>query len=582
MLTSHLQDAIAACEKAIEDGTPINSACQMLGNLLQSVGRFEEAVLWQSLSLQSQPSAVLAYVQIGQIYSYQEEWQLALAAYEKALNVDSSCAAAHEGIGRVYGSLEQHQEEVKHYYQATLLNPSLATPYNQFFLGNALRDMADTTAAINCYQRAIQLNPGFFEAFHNLGLVYLQQQQWQQAIEVFQQALSLKPDHPASHHGLGKAAELQDLFDQALIHYRQAALLDANSIAILHDLGNVLLKRFFWQEAEQVYRRLVELTPDSSWSHHNLGYALYQQQRWEEAVPWFEQAASLNSNYGWTYYFLGAALNALGRAEAAEIAFRQSIATNPDTIWVYHDLAELLLGQQRWEAAESIAQAAVALDPETPWAHTHLARVRIGQDNPDEAVGYYQQGAALRGWQLCRERDYQFSQDWFTHNLPTWRLHLQPYFNASGLQFLEVGSYEGMSACWLLDTVLTHPSARLTCIDPYYKPVFDTNIEKTGSAHKVKKLIGFSQELLPDLASEAYDVIYLDGCHFADYVREEAKLAWRVLRSGGLMIFDDYEWADPEHPGQDCKFGIDAFLQSIPETFELLHKGYQLIVRKLA
>lgn len=582
MLTSHLQDAIAACEQALEKGTSIQSACQMLGNLLQSVGRFEEAVVWQGLSLQSSPSLVITYVQIGQLYCDQEQWPQALAAYEKAMHLDANCAAAHEGIGRVYGSLGQRQEEIKHYYQATRLNPAAATPYNQFFLGNALGDMAETAAAIECYQRAIQLNPEFFEAYHNLGLVYLQQQQWPQAIEVFERALALKPDYAASHHGLGKVAELQEQFDRALVHYRQAAKLDSSSIAILYDLGNMLLKQFLWQEAEPIYQRLVELTPDSSWSHHNLGYVLHQQQRWTDAVPCLEKAALLNPDYGWTYYFLGAAQNARGQAEAAETAFRRSIAINPDGFWAYHDLAELLLQQQRWQDAESIAQAAALIDPETPWAYSQLARVQIGQNNRAEGIRFYQKGAALQGWPLCLERDYQFTQDWFTHNLPHWRQHLQPYFNAAGLQFLEVGSYEGMSACWLLDAVLTHPSARLTCIDPYYKPEFDLNIAKTGSAHKVNKQVGFSQELLPDLPTAAYDVIYLDGCHFADYVREEAKLAWRVLRSGGLMIFDDYEWSDPERPGQDCKFGIDAFLEAIPNQFELVHKGYQVMVRKLA
>jgi hypothetical protein len=48
------------------------------------------------------------------------------------------------------------------------------------------------------------------------------------------------------------------------------------------------------------------------------------------------------------------------------------------------------------------------------------------------------------------------------------------------IQMLDIGSYEGQSTVWYLTNVLTHPTARLTCIDPFDVPggrkVFDHNI----------------------------------------------------------------------------------------------------------
>jgi predicted O-methyltransferase YrrM len=75
--------------------------------------------------------------------------------------------------------------------------------------------------------------------------------------------------------------------------------------------------------------------------------------------------------------------------------------------------------------------------------------------------------------------------------------------------------------------------------------------------------------------------MYVDGCHWADYVRHEATLAWRLLKPGGLMIFDDYQWSDPNYPGQDTQIGIDAFLATVHDQFEVVHQGYQIIIQKL-
>src|SRR3989344_8187879 len=135
-----------------------------------------------------------------------------------------------------------------------------------------------------------------------------------------------------------------------------------------------------------------------------------------------------------------------------------------------------------------------------------------------------------------------FLTDWFSKQIPVWENHLAHLKGKPDLRFLEIGSFEGRSACWLLKNILTHASAKLTCIDPF--PVigaetirkyaqahewqikepypecidierrFDANIAATGAAHKVIKRKGVSQETLRELPLHSFDVIYVDGSHF--------------------------------------------------------------------
>ena len=64
-------------------------------------------------------------------------------------------------------------------------------------------------------------------------------------------------------------------------------------------------------------------------------------------------------------------------------------------------------------------------------------------------------------------KKYEFSTDWFTNQnrIPLWEKMLRPFKGKPDIHYLEVGVYEGRSAIWMLENILTHPSSTLTGID---------------------------------------------------------------------------------------------------------------------
>ncbi|MFH1670328.1 MAG: class I SAM-dependent methyltransferase [Patescibacteria group bacterium] len=192
----------------------------------------------------------------------------------------------------------------------------------------------------------------------------------------------------------------------------------------------------------------------------------------------------------------------------------------------------------------------------------------------------------------------RFTTDWFSENIPLWGKLLAHLAGKPHLKFLEIGSWEGRSACWLLQNILTHPTSTLTCIDtfqgspehledPDWSPalehledVFDRNIAAIGAIERVRKLKGKSASILPLLIQEQFDFVYIDGSHFSAEVSTDALLGWKILKQGGLMVFDDYQWAVAHKLEDRPKPAIDAFLQSKEGEYDLLHKEWQVIVRK--
>jgi len=183
-------------------------------------------------------------------------------------------------------------------------------------------------------------------------------------------------------------------------------------------------------------------------------------------------------------------------------------------------------------------------------------------------------------------KDYQFSADWFTMRIPAWERILAPLKGQPGIRYLEIGVYEGRSALWILENVLSHPSARMTGIDifpPGIRERYESNVKLSGHADKVTTIVGRSQDEVRKLPAASFDLVYVDGSRAADDVLADAVQSWAVLKPDGILIFNDYAWLGlgallPVELRP--KLAIDAFLYSYRYSLEVLQYDYQVIVRK--
>jgi hypothetical protein len=83
---------------------------------------------------------------------------------------------------------------------------------------------------------------------------------------------------------------------------------------------------------------------------------------------------------------------------------------------------------------------------------------------------------------VCGElsRDYTLSHEYYKDHIGIWHQVLAPYAGRPDLQYLEVGAYEGGSLLWMLEHILTDPTAHATALDVFsdeYKDTYLHNIE---------------------------------------------------------------------------------------------------------
>ena len=193
-------------------------------------------------------------------------------------------------------------------------------------------------------------------------------------------------------------------------------------------------------------------------------------------------------------------------------------------------------------------------------------------------------------YDYCTTKDEGFTKDWFSINIPNWKKHLDQFANKTDLHFLEIGTHEGRSALWLLENVLTHPTSRLTCIDPWndIKNYYGINVF-TRFSNNVKNYVD-KINIVKDYSSNAlrkydavpiFDFIYVDGCHTAPCTIEDMVLSFPLLKPGGLMIIDDYEWRAKEAEHKRPQLAVDTFIEIYTEKINVVHKGLQVIIEKI-
>lgn len=186
----------------------------------------------------------------------------------------------------------------------------------------------------------------------------------------------------------------------------------------------------------------------------------------------------------------------------------------------------------------------------------------------------------------------QFTTDWTTNNAPIWREHLKHLIEKPKMLGLEVGTWEGRSTAWLLEHIVCGPGASLITVDRDHSR-FNHNcaLLEERFPNRLHVVTGDAKAWLLRRSAHPhdFDFIYLDAPKDAAEVLAQTVLCWEVLKPGGILIFDDYQWPGkdnngfenpPRHYSNPPRIAIDAFLTANYLNFELLHAGWQKIVRK--
>lgn len=181
---------------------------------------------------------------------------------------------------------------------------------------------------------------------------------------------------------------------------------------------------------------------------------------------------------------------------------------------------------------------------------------------PDTATGY------------DFTKAYEHWSEPFRHNA---RRNLYVY-RGKPFRYLEIGVHEGRSLVWMAQNILTHPDSYGIGVDVWESQIFYDRAKHNVQFHEDH--IGLIRSTLVGCCTTfqmgSFDCIYIDGDHTWLPVVADTVNAWPLLRSGGIMAWDDTEWDDPRYQVADA---LEWMLKRLPHR--RLNADKQVWVRKL-
>ena len=233
----------------------------------RSVAGLERAIVHLRQAIQLDPNYALAYSGLADAYcslgvigdvAAAEVFPKARVAAEKALELDSSLAEAHNSLAYVKFSYDWEWNAAEAEFQrAIALNPNYATAHQWY--GQFLRLMGREEEAIIEGRESLDLDPLSLIINVEAGLPYYYLRRYDEALRHFRKALELEPNFALAHHDIGWVLESEGKYPEAIEELERAVQI-SDVAALWSALGHAYGMAGRRRDAMKVLQRLEELS----------------------------------------------------------------------------------------------------------------------------------------------------------------------------------------------------------------------------------------------------------------------------------------------------------------------------------
>jgi Tfp pilus assembly protein PilF len=166
---------------------------------------------------------------------------------------------------------------------------------NHFNSGVTFYNQKEYLKATQAYQKVIELDPTYVEAYNNLGIVYQMMGDVDRAFGAYQKATEINPRYQKAYNNLGILLLLKERYEEAVEAFQKALAINPNSIESHINLGILFKKKGQWDEAIESYQKALAIDPLHRETHYNIALLYEQLENFELAISHYQQFIQLSS-----------------------------------------------------------------------------------------------------------------------------------------------------------------------------------------------------------------------------------------------------------------------------------------------
>ena len=144
------------------------------------------------------------------------------------------------------------------------------------------------------YREAIRINPNYFFAYNNLGLLLEEQERYDEAESVYRQAIRLNPNIIDAYESLGQLLLGQEQYGEAEKIFEEFVRVDQNNVLGRFYLGISIVSQERYEESEEIFEAILSSPqPRNTLGYIGLGILYQEQNRLLEAISFYEKALEI-------------------------------------------------------------------------------------------------------------------------------------------------------------------------------------------------------------------------------------------------------------------------------------------------
>ena len=307
-------------DRTIDDIFTIQTdiATKIASALKANLSADEEQVL--SKKYTSNPEAYQLYLQGRYEWNKRLEAPVrkSIAYFKQAIEKDSTYALAFAGLGDAYLMLGVY----------SALRPDESFPVGKIYA-----------------EKALQLDPALAEAYATLIDIHIHYDWDAAAAEAyFQKAIEYNPDYANAYHWHSEVFDMRHEFEKASEESRKALLFDPYNITINMQLGKNLIYAGQFQAAVAQLHKTIIFDSSSAFVHYNLGLAYVGLNQLDKAMHQFQRATDLGHGNTRMLAGIGFTKARLGQTEEAKHILNELISQSETTYVPAYDLATVSAG----------------------------------------------------------------------------------------------------------------------------------------------------------------------------------------------------------------------------------------------
>jgi tetratricopeptide (TPR) repeat protein len=275
---------------------------------------------------------------------------------EKGLQNDATNAALHNVLGALNNSLGDQETAIQCYKKALALDPQYFEALNN--LGTVYSALNQDDLARQCFTQVLDRKPQYHMALLNLGNLEMKAGQETAAEELYLRAIAAKPDYPEANNNLGNIYNSKGEVAAARGCFEKALAVRPNYPDALLNLAKILIVEGALTKASRVLTRLLKLEPNNFKAWNELGKAYRELNKNAEAAAIFKKSLNIDSNNTRTLQLLAGTLHSLGNIDPALKCLEKALQLKPESSKIHQDYCSILEQTHRKEKYRFAVSAA--------------------------------------------------------------------------------------------------------------------------------------------------------------------------------------------------------------------------------